>query len=268
MIWWEALILGIIQGLTEFLPISSSGHLVIFQKILGFSKPPIAFDTLVHFGTLVALLFFFWTNIKKILRGFLEEIKDKERRDSSNLIFCLIVGSIPIAIVGFLLKDSIEAIFNSLFLIGFCFLGTATILFLTSFFKKQVKDLGATNDGKIGFIDTLFIGLFQAVAILPGISRSGWTISAGIYRGFKREAAFNFSFYLGMIAIFGAVIIQIPEISAIEPVNGILGFFSSAIIGFLSLKILRRLVIRGKFHYFGIYCAILGAICLLANHGL
>ena len=264
MLWWEALLLGIIQGLTEFLPISSSGHLVIFQKIFDFSEPPVAFHTLVHFGTLVALFFFFWKNIRKIFRGFFKEMKTKKRGESSNLVFYLVLGSLPVVIVGFLVKDRIETIFNSLTIVGFCLVGTAVILFLTSLFKNHKKDL-SNSTKKIGLLDTIFIGFFQAVAILPGISRSGWTISAGIYRGFKREAAFNFSFYLGMIAIFGATILQIPEISNLQLVEGIIGFSASAIVGFLSLKILRRLVIGGKFHYFGIYCAILGAICILST---
>ena len=257
----QAVFLGIVQGLTEFLPISSSGHLVIFQKIFGFLEPPVAFDALVHFGTLVALIFFFWSDIKKILQGIIREIKEKKRGDSVNLLILLFLGTIPIVIVGFLLKEEIEIIFNSLLLCGISFLITAAILFLTKTIKNPKK-----NIKEISARDSIIIGLFQALAILPGVSRSGSTISAGLYRKIKKEDAFLFSFFLGMIAIFGAMVIQIPEISNFsgeETINGFLGFLFSAVVGFFALKVLKKIVIQGKLHYFGIYCAVLGIACIL-----
>lgn len=247
---FQAVILGIVQGLTEFLPISSSGHLVIFQKLFGFQEAPIVFDTLVHFGTLVALIFFFWKDIKKIL-------KDKK------MILLLTVGTIPVVIVGFLLQEKIEAIFSSLLLVGISFLITATLLFFTRFVKKPQKSIK-----EIGVKDAAVVGLFQALSILPGVSRSGSTISGSLFRNINKEDAFNFSFYLGMIAILGATILQIPgilDLNKEEAIGGFFGFFFAAIVGFFALRILKKVVIQGKFHYFGIYCAILGIICILVH---
>jgi undecaprenyl-diphosphatase len=246
----QAVFLGIVQGLTEFLPISSSGHLVIFQKLFGFAEAPVAFDTLVHFGTLVALIFFFWKDIRKIFKN-------------ARLILLLILGTIPIVIIGFLLREKIEIIFNSLLLVGISFLITATILFLTKLVKEPKKEIK-----RISTWDAIVVGLFQALAILPGVSRSGSTISSALFQGIKKEDAFKLSFFLGMIAIFGAMVIQIPEISSFtseEAVNGLLGFFFAAVVGFFSLKALKKVVIQGKLYYFGIYCAILGIICILTK---
>lgn len=250
MTFFQAIFLGVLQGITEFLPVSSSGHLVIFQKLFGLTEAPIAFDTLVHIGTLVALIIFFWGDIKKIF-------KDKK------LILLLAVGTIPVVIVGFLLQDKIDEIFNSLFLVGISFLITATFLFLTTFVKnpkKEIKD--------ISFRDAGIVGFFQALSILPGVSRSGSTISGSIFSGIKKEDAFNFSFYLGMIAILGAAVLQIPEISnfnSTEAVQGFLGLLSAAVVGFFALKFFKKIVIEGKLHYFGIYCLLLGIICILTH---
>lgn len=248
MTFFQAIFLGIVQGITEFLPISSSGHLVIFQKLFGFQEAPVVFDTLLHFGTLVALIIFFWNDIKKIFQ-------DKK------LIVLLIIGTIPVVIVGFLLQDKIDEIFNSLLLVGISFLITAIILLLTSLVKNQQKNLK-----DISFRDATVVGLFQALSILPGVSRSGSTMSGALFQKIKKEDAFNFSFYLGMIAIFGAAVLQVPSISSFsstEAINGLLGFLFAGIVGFFALKILKKIVVQGKFHYFGIYCAVLGIICIL-----
>ena len=248
MSFLQAIFLGIVQGLTEFLPVSSSGHLVIFQKIFGFLEPPVTFDALVHFGTLVALVFFFWKDIRSLFFTH------------GPLIIKLALGTIPIGIVGLLLKEEVEIIFNSLLLTGISFLITALLLFLTALIRNASKSID-----QISLWDSVIIGLFQALAILPGVSRSGSTISAGIYQRMKREDAFRFSFLLGIIAIFGAVLIQIPEMyhfTGQQIINGLLGFISSAVVGFFALKILKRVVLEGKLYYFGIYCFLLGIICI------
>lgn len=261
MFYTQAIFLAIVQGITEFLPISSSGHLVIFQKIFGFTEAPIAFDTLVHFGTLFSALVFFRKDIKKIFVNFFKEIKEKKRGESTRLLFLLVVGTIPAVIFGFFFRETIEKTFNSLPLLTIGFLITALMLFLTGLFKKKEKSI---NQAKIS--DSVFIGLFQALSILPSISRSGSTISAGLFRGIKKEDAFNFSFFLGIIAIFGATILQLPQITkftSLEATTGVIGFLLSAVFGFLAIKILKPIVIKGKFYYFGIYCLVLGIICLL-----
>jgi len=257
----QAIFLGIIQGLTEFLPISSSGHLVIFQKIFNFSTPPIAFDILAHLGTLFALLFFFRKDIKKIVQNLHQEIKSRKRGDYTNLLFSLIVGTIPIVIWGILLREKINIFFDSFLLVGISFFFTAIILYITSFVKDSKKEIT-----KISPLDAIIIGIFQAFAILPGISRSGLTISVALYQQIKKEDAFKFSFFLGIIAIFGANLLQMPKIlnfTTQEILNGLFGVLFSAIVGFVALKWLQKIIIQGKLHYFGIYCIILGIICIL-----
>lgn len=254
MSFCQAIFFGILQGLTEFLPISSSGHLVILQKFFGIFRPPVAFYTLAHLGTLVALLIFFYKDIKKIFQRKI------------NLLFPLIIATVPIGIFGIFSRRKIEIIFSSLLLVGISFLFTALILFLTTFVENKKKD--KKDISQINFLDAVVIGIFQAFSILPGASRSGFTISPAIFQKIEKEDAFRFSFFLGIIAIFGATMLQIPEISSFtvkEAINGILGFLFSASVGFFALKWLQKIVIKGKLHYFGIYCAILGIICILIS---
>jgi len=257
----QAIFLGILQGLTEFLPVSSSGHLVIFQNIFGLQEPAITFDVLVHFGTLIALLIFFRKDIKDIFQNLEKEIKERKRGEYLNLFFSLIIGTIPIIIWGILLKRIIDLLFDSLLLVGVSFLFTAAILFLTLLFKELKKDFK-----DIDFLDAIIIGIFQAFSILPGLSRSGTTVSASLFQGLKRETAFKFSFFLGIIAILGATLLQIPEFlhfNTQEIINGLVGFLFSAIIGFFALRLLQKIILQKKLHYFGFYCAILGIICIL-----
>jgi len=258
---FQSIFLGILQGITEFLPISSSGHLVIFQKIFGFKEPPIFFDTMVHFGTVVVLLVFFREKIKKILLDTTKEIKEKKVGESMKLIWFLFLGTIPIVVVGIFLQEKIEKIFDSLLLLGFSFLFTSIILFLTALKKEHLKNIQKAKP-----LDALFIGIFQAIAILPGVSRSGSTISAGIFRNLKKEDAFDFSFFLGIIAILGATILQVFKIvlvSSNEIFYSIFGFLFAAISGYFALKILRPIVLKGKLHYFGFYCFFIGTFCLI-----
>lgn len=260
---FQSIFLGILQGVTEFLPISSSGHLVIFQKVFGVLEPPIFFDTMVHFGSVFAIFFFFRKKIFKIAKGILKEIKERKAGENIFLIFLLIIGSLPIIIVGVFLEKNIEKIFNSLFLVGISFFITSIILFSTKYIKKREKDIK-----KMSIFDSIFIGAFQAVAILPGVSRSGSTISAGIFRKLKNRDAFEFSFFLGIIAILGASILQLKNIGIVgtqEILNSVIGFSFSLIFSFLALKILKSILEKEKFYYFGFYCMILGGVCLLLN---
>lgn len=242
----QVVILGILQGLTEFLPVSSSGHLVIVQKILGINEPPVLFDILVHLGTLFSLLIYF--NVKII--NFYKKIP--------NLILILI-GSIPAAVAGFFLNNYLEQIFGSLTGVGFSLLITAFFLFSTAYIKSSIKKIN-----NLSWLDSLIIGLFQAIALLPGVSRSGSTIVSGLWRGLQRKSAFLFSFYLGIPAMIGAVILQSRKIVF---VNGqlnlfLLGLITAAGSGLLSLKLLEKIVLRGKLNYFGLYCLFLGLTLL------
>lgn len=244
----QAIFLAIIQGLTEFLPISSSGHLVISQKLLGL-KPPILFDILVHVGTLGAIIIYFWKPLLKI---------------SKQTVSMVVIGTIPAAVAGLFLQRYIAQIFDSLRLVGMALLITAGLLFSSCQFKSLNKQKRLFKYLK--WKDALFIGIFQALAILPGISRSGSTIVAGLWRRADRETAFRFSFYLAIPAILGALALQIPDLIDGQVTylsQGILGMVIAGIIGYGALKILEETLLSTKFWLFGIYCLILGIIILL-----
>lgn len=252
---FQSIILGIVQGITEFLPISSSGHLVLFQKLFGMQEPPIFFDTLIHFATILAVVFYLRKEIWSILKGL-------NRKENQRLVTMLFLATIPAVIVGFSIKDEIDEIFNSLSLLAISFLITSFILFLTKFFEKDKKDMV-----KITWVDSLFVGIFQALAILPGVSRSGSTISAGLFRGLDRISAFKFSFLMAVPVILGAMVLQLAYVDINSMQNNLiqnfLGFTAALISGFLSLKLLEIITVKGKFHYFSFYCLALALVILI-----
>lgn len=242
----QVFVLSLIQGVTEFLPVSSSGHLVILQKLFGIAKPPVLFNIMVHVGTLGAVIIYFRKELLKVSR---------------RTVWLVVVGTIPAAIVGLFLQNYIEQIFSSLKLMGLALLVTAGFLFSTKKLRLFNRQFNLLN-----WQDALFVGLFQALAILPGISRSGSTIIAGLWRQASRETAFRFSFYLAIPAILGALILQFPELIS-SPYGylgqGILGMVIAGVVGYLALKILEQTLVKAKFWIFGIYCAIIGLIVLL-----
>jgi len=246
---FEAILLGVLQGLTEFLPVSSSGHLVIGQKFLGLEQPSVLFDILVHGGTLLAIIFYF----NKRIIGFYKKVKNLK------LIF---IGSLPVVLIGFFLNDYLDLLFDSLAVVGLCLLITAGLLFSTLFIKKPNKDLSQLN-----WLDSFRIGCLQALALLPGVSRSGSTVAAGLWQGLKRKRAFAFSFYLGMPAMMGALILQIPELvdNKDQLQVGLIGLMTAALTGFLSLRLFERVVLKGKLFYFAIYCLLLGTTVLVIS---
>jgi len=246
----QALILALAQGLTEFLPVSSSGHLVIIQNLFGFTNPPIFFDIMLHAGTLLAVMIFFRNDLISLVINWQKNIK---------FIIGLIIASIPAGIVGILLSSRLESIFSSTRLVGVTLLITGSILLLTRWFKTN-----KTND--IPTIrQSLFIGLFQAVAVLPGVSRSGSTISAGLYSGVSPSSAFRYSFFLAIPAILGALLMQFKDtpLNSVDWGTIVLGFIVAALVGFISLNNLGRIIQKGKLYYFSFYCFTLGLICLL-----
>jgi undecaprenyl-diphosphatase len=245
----QIIILAVIQGITEFLPISSSGHLAILQTIWNIPKTSIIIDTFLHFGTLGAILAVFWQEIKKI---FYEK--------NWQLIKLVIIGTIPAIIFGFFFRLKIEAMFSSLKFIGFSFLITALFLLLTKFSKSE-KDIDS-----ISCTDSFIIGIAQAAALLPGISRSGLTISAGLLRKLKPEAAYRFSFLLALPVILGAVVLQLPSLMQYSKSNyllGITGILISFFIGIISLKVLEKILKRGKYFWFSLYLIIISMIILI-----
>jgi undecaprenyl-diphosphatase len=228
-----AILLGILQGITEFLPVSSSGHLVLAQHLLGFAEAPILFDVVIHTGTLISVIFFFRLSLLSL---------------SHRYIKYLIVGTIPVVIAGLFLKHLIEAFFQSLLVVSLGFLISAFLVYLTKFHTAHNQPLNAKRSFQIGCA--------QALALIPGISRSGSTISASLVSGLSREKAFEFSFLLSIPAILGALALQLSSVTnprAILSSPYLAGFSAAALTGFIALALLKRLMVTGKLHYFSYY---------------
>jgi len=246
----QAIILGIIQGITEWLPISSSGHLVLAEHLLHLTQP-IIFDIFLHLGSLIVILIVFWEKIIDLIKGFFRWEKEKV-----NFVLYLVIASIPIALVGFFLNDLIKSIFKEPSTVGFGFLFTSVLLFASQFPKKKVK--------KLNFVNTAIMGVAQAFAILPGVSRSGSTISTGMMQGSKKEDVAFFSFMLFIPAIIGASILEIGSITTITSPSALLiGTLTTIIVGYLSLNLLLKIIKNNKFHYFSYYCLVLGIVVLV-----
>jgi len=240
------ILLGIVQGLTEFLPVSSSGHLVILQKILGIHAHEVAISVVLHLGTLLAVIIFFWKDILNLLKNF--------------RLFSLVAVVVTITgVIGVLGKDFFESLFNSPKLVGLTWIFTGLLLIST----KRITHL---NRDKLNFKDALILGLTQSVAIVPGISRSGITISTLFFRKINRSLAFSFSFLVAIPIILGAVILEVRKIEVIpknDIVNLGIGFVFSLFAGLIALLFLRIVIEKAKFYYFGYYCLLMAAVTLL-----
>lgn len=249
MSYWLAIFLGAVQGLTEFLPVSSSGHLVLLQKIFGVGEVPVCFNTMVHLGTLVAVVIFFG-------RGLMREGRE------SGVIGRILAGTVPVAVVGFLVQQFLlEEIFGSLLLVGLGFLVTGALLFWSRRLDPGIKGIKGLKDSEV-----LAIGCFQAAALLPGISRSGATIVGGLSQKLDREESFKFSFYLSVPAIIGANILQLKNLSAVNFLpQSLVGMVVAFAVGMLSLRALQRILQAEKLYYFSFYCFFVGIITLLTN---
>ena len=243
----DALILGILQGITEFLPVSSSGHLVLGQKLLGINVPGNAFEVILHIGTLMSILVVFWPDIHRLF----SEIKDAHVR---KYIFTLVLGTIPAIIVGLSLKGQIALMFDNAHSVALALIVTGIILIFSKWFSNKKSNLTLVK----GFV----IGLAQALAIIPGISRSGATICTGLMMGLSAEEAARFSFLLAIPAIAGAGILTAMDIDKISLGMDVIavGLLSSFLVGWAALKWLLNLLKTGKFHWFGVYCLLLGII--------
>jgi undecaprenyl-diphosphatase len=250
----ESIILGLIQGLTEWLPISSSAHLVITQELLKI-KVPLIFDVMLHFGTLLAVLVFFWKDILNILKNI---VKFDFKSQTGKLIQFIIVGTIPIIFAGILFYSVVEALFQSLFLVSIALIINGILLFLTKFSKDKKE---------MSYLDSLFVGFAQAFALIPGISRSGATISTGLLRGVKKEYVFKFSFLLSIPAVLGANIWELSTTiinnTNLDFTSYLIGMIVAAVVGYVSLRFLFRILKKEKFYLFSAYCIALGLILLL-----
>lgn len=247
----KSIILGVVQGLTEFLPISSSGHLAILEKYFGITEP-VALTTFLHFGTFVATVVFFFKPILKIIKGFV-----KGDKECGNYVINIFVGTIPIVFFGSALRGQIEQSFKDIGLVSLLLGITGVILLLTGIIKK--------GDGKVTLISALLIGASQMYATYPGISRSGITISTGLFLKVSPKESFRFSFLLSLPAVLGANLWQLRTLSRTENYPGlIIGMLCSFVFGLIALKILKELVHR-RFHLFGIYCLVISLVLLLVK---
>jgi undecaprenyl-diphosphatase len=272
----QAIILGIIQGLTEFLPVSSSGHLVIIQQIFGLKEPELVFDIMLHIGTLIAVFIVFRKDIADLIKGFfigmLEVTKIKKIEPSNSkpemnpyfkLSLFIIMATIPTGIIGLLFEDSFEKLFSSIYPASAMLFVTGTMLLIT----KKLSG-GNKNESKMSIWDALIIGTAQGIAITPGISRSGTTIAFGLFRGLNRNLSARFSFLLSIPAIIGAAILKLKdaEISSYNEYSIIIaGMIVSAIVGYISLKLLIKIVLKGKLSYFAYYCYLAGVVGIIAG---
>ncbi len=260
----EALILGLVQGLTEFLPISSSGHLVLAKHFLGgVRQPGILFEVLLHLGTLVAVLLYFKKDIISILQALLPSSgnNDKNIIYRRKLALGVVIGTIPTVIIALLFKDFFESIFNSVKIVSMMLIVTGILLYLSDRFSEGKKS-------GVPIKDAIIIGIVQGMAIIPGISRSGSTIATGIFRGVKSENAARFSFLLSIPAILGAVVLKLSETGnfpAEDIFPYLIGVATAAVSGFLSIKVLMRIVSGKKLRFFAYYCWAIGILSLVFN---
>ncbi|NLY37974.1 MAG: undecaprenyl-diphosphate phosphatase [Firmicutes bacterium] len=259
----EAIILGLVQGLTEFLPVSSSGHLVIFQDFLGMNQPGVTLEVILHFGTLLSVLVIFG-------RDFLELLRFPKDTAQRRFLLLLLVGMVPTALIAFLLGDYMELLFDSTLAVGVMLLVTGGMLKLLTLLTGGQKDINGMQ-----YRDALWIGLLQGVAIIPGISRSGSTITAAIWRGLAQATAVRYSFMLAAPVIFGATLLEVKDMIAagIERallINYLAGGLVAFLAGVVAIKTFISLLKRHKFHYFAYYCWAAGAftvIYALIKHG-
>lgn len=262
MSWLEALILGIVQGLTEFLPVSSSGHLQIFKEILGVHiTKDLTFEIVVHAATVCSTLVVLRKEIACLLKGLF-----KIRLNEETLYILKIgVSMIPVAIVGFCFKKQVESVFGEgLGVVGACLLLTACLLAFAYYAKPRLK----TN---ITFLDAFLIGVAQACAVLPGLSRSGSTIATGILLGDNKEKVAKFSFLMVLVPILGEALLQVKDIitegsagvTAVPVISLLIGFCAAFISGYLACNWMLNLVKKGKLIWFAVYCLVVGATVLI-----
>ncbi len=263
MNWLEALILGVVQGLTEFLPVSSSGHLTIGQTLLGveFAEGDmLLFDVLVHAATVLSTIVILWKEVEWLLKGCFTTMAWNDEKTYAGKI---LLSMIPVFVVGMFFKDYVESIFGSgLLVVGCCLLITACLLCFAQYAKPRQKE-------NIGWLDAFIVGLGQACAVLPGLSRSGTTIATGILLGNKKEHVAQFSFLMVLIPILGEAfldaldILQGEVVSGLSPIVMIVGFLAAFLTGCAACKWMISIVKRQKLIYFAIYCVVVGVFAIV-----
>ena len=268
----SSILLGLIQGVAEFLPISSSGHLAIAEHLLGASgtHPPEFFDVLLHLGTLVAVFVAYWGDIRDMIVEFFCGVRDLARHSTPvpvpparRMILLIIVGTLPLFAV-LPIKDAVEGLADNMYFVGGALIVTGFLLFASDRVKK-----GRKTERSATLLDVFLVGVAQAVATCPGISRSGTTITAGCFAGFERKFAVRYSFLMSIPAILGANILSIKDamesvIWAEVPVY-MVGVLVSAVVGYACIRLLKMIADKGKFGFFAYYCWAVGALTLVLN---
>lgn len=266
MSWLEALILGIVQGLTEFLPVSSSGHLEIGQALLGTSgEENLTFAILVHVATVLSTLVVLWREVDKLFRGTFTTLQWNAEKD---YVAKILVSMIPVFVVGMFFKDQVESFFgNGLLLVGICLLITATLLALSEWLQKKRKNAGH----EVTYKDAFIIGIAQACAVLPGLSRSGTTIATGLLCGVKKESVAQFSFLMVLIPILGEAFLDMLKLlqgeltSELGIAPAVVGFLAAFITGCFACRFMIAIVRRQRLIWFALYCAIVGSATIIAT---
>ena len=270
MDWWQALLLGIIQGLTEFLPVSSSGHLMIFKELLGVDGEGfLDFTVAVHFATVLATIVVFWGAIWQLLKGFFQF----KYNDETDYVCKILVSLIPVALVGFLLKDQVDALFSGSLkqvAVGLCI--TALLLLVSDQVGKRIKAPKAkdTRNG-ISYGQAAIVGVAQAFAVVPGVSRSGSTIATGLLSGVKREVMAQFSFLMVLIPIIGEQSLDLLKVamgkevfgSGVGPVVLIVGFVAAFFAGLFACKVMIAIVRKAKLTWFAAYCLLVALLIFI-----
>lgn len=266
MNWLQALLLGIIQGLTEFLPVSSSGHLEIGHVLLGTSgEENLTFAVIVHAATVLSTLVVLWNEVAQLFRGTFTTLRWNAEKD---YVAKILVSMIPVFIVGMFFKDEVESFFgNGLLLVGICLLITAALLALSEWLQKRRLTAGH----EVGYKDAILIGLAQACAVLPGLSRSGTTIATGLLCGVKKESVAQFSFLMVLIPILGEALLdglklmQGEVISDLGLVPALVGFVAAFATGCFACRFMIEIVRRQRLVWFALYCAVVGSIAIIAT---
>ena len=244
----HAVILSIVQGISEWFPISSSGHLAIVQEIFGFQN--LAYDVFLHFASILAVVFIFRKDIILILK-----------LDKKGLIYIrnLVVALIPAGLIGILFRNEIEQIFSNMVFLGVFFIFSGFVIFSSKYSLEKKS--------KISFLDSLFIGLFQSLAVFPGVSRSGMTISSGLFRNLKKETAIKFSFLLAIPLILGASVFEFNNL-VLQEINYLVlsvSFILTFLVSFITIKTIIKIIQKEKFYLFGIYNILLGILILIVS---
>ena len=266
MNWLQALILGVVQGLTEFLPVSSSGHLEIGHVLLGTSgEENLTFAIIVHAATVLSTLVVLWKEVAQLFRGTFTTLQWNAEKD---YVAKILVSMIPVFIVGMFFKDQVEAFFgNGLLLVGICLLVTAALLALSEWLQKKRQEAGH----EVGYKDAIIIGIAQACAVLPGLSRSGTTIATGLLCGVKKESVAQFSFLMVLIPILGEAFIDLMKllkgeiVSDLGLVPAIVGFVAAFATGCFACRFMIEIVRRQRLIWFALYCAIVGSVTIIAT---